>query len=100
MQVVKTLCDLLESVLTYFRDNQDAMEDGVGSNTFKKLWTFKDIYVLYFLVDILHILSMLSRLFHNKFVDITTIGSVVKTGIAQIRMFFIEETTDLTSETF
>ena len=57
------------------------MEDGVGSNIFKKLRTFKYIYVFYFFVDILHILSMLSCLFQNKFVDITTIGSVIKTDI-------------------
>ena len=95
-----TLCDSLDSVLTYFRDNQDAMENGVGSNTFKKFRIFKYIYVLYFLADILHILSILSRLFQNKFINITTIDSVVKTDIAQIRMLFIEETTDLNSETF
>ena len=93
-----TLCDSLESVLTYFRDNQDGMEDAVGSNIFNKLRTFKYIYVLYFLADILYILSMLSRLFQNKFMDITIIGSVVMTDIAQIRMLFIEETTDLNSE--
>ncbi len=98
-QAVTTLCDSLGNVLIYFRDNHD-MEDGVGSNIFKKLRTFKYIYVLYFVADILHILSMLSRLFRNKFVDITTIGSVVKTDIAQIRMLFIEETTDLNCEIF
>jgi hypothetical protein len=61
-QAVTILCNSLENVLIYFRDNQD-MEDGVGSNIFKKFRTFKYIYVLYFLADILHILSMLSRLF-------------------------------------
>ena len=76
------------------------MEDGVGSNTFRKLWTFNYIYVLYFLADILHILYMLSRLFQNKFVNIITISLVVKTDIMQFRMFFIKETMDLNSETF
>lgn len=94
------LYDYLENVLTYFRDNYDAMEDEIGSNIFRKFQIFKYIYVLYFLADILYILSMLSRLFQNKFVDITTIGSVIETDIVQIRMFFIEETTDLNSETF
>ena len=46
------------------------------------------------------ILLMLSRLFQNKFMDITTIGLVVKTDIAQIRMFFIDETPNLNSEIF
>lgn len=32
--------------------------------------------------------------------DITSIGSVIKTDIAQIRMLFIEKTTDLNSEIF
>ena len=32
--------------------------------------------------------------------DITTIGLVVKTDIAQIRMFFIDETPNLNSEIF
>ena len=56
--------------------------------------------MFYFLVDILHVLFILSRLFQNKFVNIIIIGSVVKTDIVQIRMLFIEETTDLNSETF
>ena len=43
---------------------------------------------------------MSSRLFQNKFIDITTIGSVVKTDIAQIRMLFIEENMDLNCEIF
>jgi hypothetical protein len=60
----------------------------------------KYIYVFYFLADILHVLSMLSRLFENQFVDITTIGSVVKTNIVQIRMVFIEKTMYLNNETF
>jgi hypothetical protein len=33
-------------------------------------------------------------------VDITTIGSVVKSDIAQIRMLFIQKTTNLNSEIF
>ena len=64
-QAVTTLCDSLESVLTYFRDNHDAIEDEIGSNIFRKLRTFKYIYVLYFLADILHILSMLSGAIHG-----------------------------------
>ena len=76
------------------------MEDGIGSNIFKKLHTFKYIYVFYFLADILHVLSRLSRLFQSNVLDITTISSVVKTDIVQIHMFFIKETTDLNSKTF
>ena len=57
------------------------MEDEIGSNIFKKLCIFKYIYVFYCLADILHVLCLLSRLFQNKFVDISTIGSVVKTDI-------------------
>ena len=75
------------------------MKVGVESNIFRKLQTFKYIYI-YFLANIFHILSMLSRLFQNKFVDIAIISSVVTIDILQIRMFFIEETTDLNSGTF
>lgn len=98
-QTVTTFCDSLESVLTYFQDNHNAMEDGIGSNIFRKLHTFKYIYV-FFWVDILHVLSRLSRLFQSNVLDITTISSVVKTDIVQIHMFFIKETADLNSETF
>ena len=69
-------------------------------NIFIKLRTFRYIYVLYFFVNILHVLSLLSRLFLNRFVDITTIGLVIKTDIMQIRIFFIEKTMDLKSKTF
>ena len=43
---------------------------------------------------------MLSRLFGNKFTDIITISSVVKTKIVQICMLFIEKTTYLNNEIF
>ena len=76
-----TVCDFYESDLTYFQDNHDAIENEIGSNIFRKFCTFKYIYVFYFLIDILHILFVLSRLFQNKFMEITTIGSVVKTDI-------------------
>ena len=56
--------------------------------------------MLYFLADILHVLSTLSCLFQNKFICIAIIGSVVKTDIVQIHMFFTEETTNLNSGTF
>ena len=76
------------------------MENGVRSNIFKKLCIFKYIYVFYFLVDILHVLSILLCLFKNKFVDIIIIDSVVNTDIVQIHMLFIKQTTDLNSGTF
>ena len=75
------------------------MKDDIGSNITLKLCTFKYVYILYFLKDILCILSKLSHSFWSKFVDII-IGSMVKTDFAQIHMFFIEEITDLNSETF
>lgn len=99
-QAVTTLYDYLENVLTYFRNNHDAMENEVGSNIFRKFCTFKYIYVFYFFANILHVLSMLSPLFQNKIVCIAIIGSVVNTNIVQIHMIFTEDTTDLNNETF
>jgi uncharacterized MnhB-related membrane protein len=52
------------------------------------------------MADILHVLFMLLFLFQNKLVDIIIISSVVKTVIVQIHTLFIEDTTDLNSETF
>ena len=62
-QAIITLCDFLESIFINFWDNQNAMEDEIGSNIFFKLCTFKYIYVLYFLADFLHVLFILSRSF-------------------------------------
>jgi hypothetical protein len=53
------------------------------------------IYCLHFLVDILHMLSILSKVFQYKFVYVTSIGSIVKTKITQIRMLFVEKMADL-----
>ena len=55
---------------------------------------------MYFLAYILHSLALFSKIFQNKFVDVTTIDSIVRTEIAQIRMFFIVEQTDLNALTF
>ena len=67
---------------------------------FGKLKQFQYIYILYFPVDILHSLALLLNIFQNKFVDVTTIGSIIRIQIAQIRMLFIVEQTDLNASTF
>ena len=74
-----TPCDSLDCILTYFRDNRNAMKDGIGYNLFKHFRIFKHVYVFFF--DIFHVLPMLSHLILNKFMDITTICSVVHTDL-------------------
>lgn len=83
-QAITSLCDSLESVLVYFYDTPASKDDGTSPILFNKLRSFKIIYVLHFLADILHSLSLLSRIFQHKFVDVSCIGSLIKTEIAQI----------------
>jgi len=45
-------------------------------------------------------LALLSKVFQNKFVDVTTIGSIVRTEITRIRMLFIVKPTHLNATTF
>ena len=66
----------------------------------EKVSQFKYIYILYFLADILGCLAMLSKLFQLKFVDVKTIGSIVRSKIAQSRMLFVFKSTDLNAATF
>lgn len=99
-QAVTSLCDSLESVITYFRDVPHKKDDKDAPYLYEKLRSFKMIYCLYFLADILHMLSLLSRLFQYKFVDVSSIGSIVRAEITQIRMLFIEERSDLNVCTF
>jgi len=73
---------------------------GQARRVLTKLKQFKYIYILYFPTDILHSLALLSKVFQNKFVDVTTVGSIVRTKIAQIRMLFIVEPIDLNAFTF
>ena len=61
---------------------------------------FKYIYVVYFLDDIFHSLAMLSKIFQLKFVDVTIVGSIVRTEVAQIRMMFIVDSCDLNVDIF
>jgi len=97
---VTTLCDSLESVLIFFQDFADGKDLGQTKSVLAKLSQFKFIYIFYFLVDILHSLALLSKVFQNKFVDVTTIGSIVHSKIAQIRMMFIVDSTNLNASTF
>ena len=100
-QAITTLCDSLESVLVCFRTlNEDGCTDEVALSLYTKLRNFKFIYCLYFLADILHSLSMLSRVFQYKFVDVSAVGSIIATEIAQLRMLFVTETADLNASTF
>jgi Domain of unknown function (DUF4371)/hAT family C-terminal dimerisation region len=99
-QAISTLCDSLESVLVYMRDIPRSKDDGSAPFLYAKLREFKFIYILYFLADILQMLAKLSKNFQNKLVDISCIGSIVKTEIATIRMCFLIDTCDLNQDTF
>ena len=74
-----TLCDSLESILVFLRDTPCSKDDICTLQLFSKLSNFKFIYILYFLADMLHMLSKLSKIFQSKVVDISSIGSIVKT---------------------
>ena len=81
-QAVTSLCDSLESVLTYLRDTpRKKKNEKEFSELYEKLRDFKMLYCLHFLADILYCLSMLSKLFQAKFVDISSVGSVIRTEI-------------------
>ena len=95
-QAISSLCDSLESVLIYFQDESDV----VAKYVLEKLDQFKYIYNLYFLADILHSLAILSKVFQLKFVDVTTVGNIVRTEVAQIRMMFIVDSCDLNVDVF
>jgi hypothetical protein len=43
---------------------------------------------------------MLSKVFQLKFVDVTTVGSIVRIEVAQIRMMFIINSCDLNADVF
>ena len=69
-----SLCDSLDSVLSYLRDTtRKKKNEKEFSELYEKLRDFKILYCLHFLADILHCLSMLSKLFQVKFVDISSI---------------------------
>ena len=62
-QAISTLCDSLESVLVLFRNYSRSKDEVTTPLLYFKLRTFKYIYVLYFLVDLLHSLSILFKVF-------------------------------------
>ena len=95
-QAISSLCDSLESVIIFFQDDSVV----VTKSILKKLGHFKYIYILYFFTDILHSLAMLLKVFQMKFVDVITVGSIVRTEVAQIRMMFIINSCDLNTDVF
>ena len=95
-----TLCDSLESILVFLRDTPRSKDDVSTPQLFSKLSNSKFIYILYFLADMLHMLSKLSKIFQRKVVDISSIGSIVKREIASIRMCFLVDSCDLNQDTF
>lgn len=52
------------------------------------------------MADILGCLATLSKIFQNTFVDVSTVGSIVRSEIAQIKILFLVEVTELNSSTF
>ena len=47
------ICDFLEGIITYFRDNNNVIVDKVRSNIFRIFHILMYIYVIYFFADIL-----------------------------------------------
>ena len=77
------MCDSLESVLLLLGATNDDRAD-LDLTLYTKVRTFKFISCLYFLVDILHCLSRLSKVFQHKFVDVSSIGSIIKTKVTSL----------------
>jgi len=97
---VTTLCDSLKLIQVFLHDILHSW-DGGSTSLFCKLNNFKFIYVLYFLVDILYILSKLSRIFQINFLTFCLlIRSIVKTKITSIRLCFLIDYFDLNHDTF
>ena len=92
------MCDSLESVLLLLGAANDDGHD-LDLTLYTKLHTFKFIYCLYFLANILHCLARLSKVFQHKFEDVSSIGSVIKTEVTSLRLMFITESTDLNAHT-
>ena len=64
------------------------------------LRTFKYIYILHFLADLLHNLAILFKVFQYKYVDVTTIRSLIRTQIESVCMLYMVESIDLNQDTF
>ena len=99
-QFITTLCDTLENILTYFCDVENVDDGPSDGSIFIKLRTFKHIYCLCFLADILYGLSILNKVFQYKHVDVSTFGALVKVKITLIRMLFIIESIHLNTSIF
>ena len=86
--------------MVFFKDLPKEKGDGTIFLLYEKLRFFKFIYNLYFLVGLLHGLSILCKNFKRKYVDVTTLGSIVRIEIESIFMLYIMENTDLNEYTF
>ena len=99
-QAISTLYDSLEPILVFLRNYLRSKDEVTSSLLYFKLRTFKYIYILYFLVDLLHSLAILFKVFQFKYVDVTTIGSLIRTMIESIRMLCVAKSIDLNQDTF
>ena len=82
----------------FFQDIDES--EAVAKSVLEKLDQFNYFYILYFLADILYSLAMLPKVFQLKFVDITTVDSIVRTEVVQICMMFIVNSCNLNADVF
>lgn len=80
--------DLLESIIICLQE-VDESESIVAKFILEKLGQYEYIYILYFFVDILYSLAMLSKVFQLKFVDVITVDIIIRTKISQIYMLIL-----------
>ncbi|KAL2608219.1 hypothetical protein R1flu_026792 [Riccia fluitans] len=90
---ITRLYDNLESVMQLMYDAND--DYGQGKKLFEKLFDFRILYILYFVVDILTSLNNLSQVFQHKLVDVSSIGGIVTVEVSAIRMLYLVDTIDI-----
>ncbi|MCO5601886.1 hypothetical protein L7F22_056012 [Adiantum nelumboides] len=57
---------------------------------YRELSNFECLYCLHFMADILRGLATLSQMFQKKFVDVTTVESLVQNEIACIKQYYVD----------
>lgn len=94
---VSSIYRTLRELMTLFNPDQSEGQGDPQPDHFRSLTSFRFLFALHFLVDLLNILSRLNRAFQRPWVDPTQIRQLVEGTIATISEHFVTPTAESAS---
>ncbi|XP_024522352.1 uncharacterized protein LOC9646126 [Selaginella moellendorffii] len=88
---ITRMCECLEPLLKFFKDGRTTQT----RKLYDRLRSFKFLYALHFLGDILAVVNQLNLEFQAQTMDVTSVAPLCKATMAKIQVYYLDKQVDL-----